>query len=104
MYNGLPLQEIHPAAGHVTLSTGLYTFGGQNHGYILMYARYTEDTLDGSHLIFSCAEKVGLVESVECCERDRQTDSPCTVITYPDSPCTVITYLATLKISSTQLN
>jgi hypothetical protein len=58
-----------------------------------MYARYTEgiteDTLGGSHVIFSCAERVGQVESSECCEK---------------SPCTVITYLATLKISYTQLN
>jgi hypothetical protein len=49
----------------------------------------TEDTLGGSHVVVSFAQRVGQVESSECCEK---------------SPCTDITYLARLKISYTQLN
>jgi hypothetical protein len=76
------VQEIHTAAqnktyatGHITLRTRPHTFGGQNHRYIAMYARYTEDiaedTTGGSRVIVSCPERVGQLQSLECCERVR---------------------------------
>jgi hypothetical protein len=59
----MPLDTLHYAQDCIHLVDRITDL-------LQMYARYTEgiteDTLVGSHVICSCAERVGQVESLEC--------------------------------------